>query len=65
MLDEMKNIAEKLSRDFPFVRVDLYCINKKITFGELTFYPWGGYVQYNPDEFDYKLGEKILLKERL
>lgn len=56
MLKEMIKIAEKLSGDFPFVRVDLYCIKGKITFGEMTFYPWTGYVQYGPDEFDFDLG---------
>ena len=62
MLEEMKKIAEKLSEDFPFVRVDLYCIKDKIYFGELTFYPWGGYVQYDPDEFDYELGKNFELR---
>ena len=38
-IDEMFSIAEKLSKPFPFVRVDLYCENNKIYFGELTFYP--------------------------
>ena len=63
MLQQMKNVAEKLSEDFPFVRVDLYCIEDKIYFGELTFYPWTGYVQYNPDSFDYDLGKKFELRE--
>ena len=58
---EMLRIAEKLSEDFPFVRVDLYNVGGKIYFGELTFYPWSGYVQYTPDSFDFKLGEKFLL----
>lgn len=58
---ELLRIAEKLSEDFPFVRVDLYNINGKIYFGELTFYPWSGYVQYDPDSFDFKLGEKFIL----
>ena len=61
MLDEMKKVAEKLSKDFPFVRVDLYCISNKIYFGEMTFYPWTGYVKYNPDEFDYILGKHFVL----
>ena len=56
-LNEMLGIAAKLSEDFPFVRVDLYNIDDKIYFGELTFYPWSGYVQFNPDSFDFKLGD--------
>lgn len=49
-LDEMISMARKLSKDFPYVRVDLYYINGNIYFGELTFTPSGcipavGYVQ--------------------
>ena len=55
-IDEMIRIAEKLSEDFPFARVDFYNIKGKIYFGEITFYPWSGYVQYTPDSFDFKLG---------
>lgn len=42
---------------YPFVRVDLYFTNNKVVFGEMTFYPWSGYVQFKPDSFDYELGE--------
>lgn len=52
----MITVAEKLASDFPFVRVDLYNINGRIVFGELTFYPWSGYVKFEPDEFDFSLG---------
>lgn len=55
-LDKMLEIASILSKEFPFVRVDLYNIRGKIYFGELTFYPWSGYVKFSPDEFDFKLG---------
>lgn len=55
-LNQMIDIASRLSEDFPFVRVDLYNIDGKIYFGELTFYPWSGYVSFNPDIFDYELG---------
>lgn len=56
-LKEMLEIAKKLSSDFPFVRVDLYNVEGKVYFGELTFYPWSGYVQFNPDSFDFELGK--------
>ena len=56
-LNEMLEVASKLSKPFPFVRVDLYQVKNKIYFGELTFYPWSGYVNFYPEEFDYKLGE--------
>ena len=55
--ESMMEIAKKLSGDFPFVRVDLYNLEGKIYFGELTFYPWTGYVRFTPDEFDFTLGK--------
>ena len=58
---EMVALAEKLAEDFPFVRVDFYNIKGKIYFGEITFYPWSGYVQYTPDEFDFELGSNFKL----
>ena len=60
-LDDMLNVAEILSEGFPYVRVDLYSVDGNIYFGELTFYPWSGYVQYVPDEWDYKFGEDFEL----
>lgn len=62
-LDEMLKIAEKLSEDFPYVRVDLYSVDGKVYFGELTFYPWSGYVQYTPDDADYWFGEDFELRK--
>ena len=54
--EEMVRIAEKLSADFPHVRVDLYNVDGKIYFGELTFYDGSGYMKFNPDSFDEELG---------
>ena len=62
-LDEMLRIAEVLSKDFPAVRVDLYSVQGRVYFGELTFFPWSGYVIYNPDSFDYEMGEKFVLPD--
>lgn len=56
--EEMKNIAEKLSKDFDHVRVDLYNENGRIYFGELTFTTAAGFGVFEPDSFDYELGEK-------
>lgn len=55
-IKEMKLLAEQLAKGFPHVRVDLYNIDNKIIFGEMTFYPWSGYVKFTPDTFDYLLG---------
>ena len=62
-LSAMIRVAEILSADFPAVRVDLYNVCGKIYFGELTFYPWDGYVRFNPDTFDYTLGNLFDLNE--
>lgn len=59
--DHMIEIAKKLSQDFPHVRVDLYNIDGKVYFGELTFYDGSGYKGYSPDEFDFILGKKFIL----
>lgn len=58
-LDEMLKIASDLSKGFPFLRVDLYNCNGKIYFGELTFYPGGGFSTFTPDEYDFRFGEMI------
>ena len=59
--EEMIAIAEKLSKDTPHVRVDLYNINGKIYFGELTFFHFGGIVPFIPGDWDYKIGEWLNL----
>jgi len=59
--EEMKEIARKLSKGFPHVRVDLYDINGKIYFGELTFFHFSGNVPFEPEEWDYKIGERLKL----
>lgn len=59
--EEMKEIARKLSKGFPHVRVDLYDINGKIYFGELTFFHFSGNVPFEPEEWDYKIGEWLKL----
>lgn len=42
-IESLFEYAEKLSKPFPFVRADFYLENGKITFGELTFTPCGGF----------------------
>ncbi len=54
--DEMVALAEKLAAPFPFVRVDLYNINGKIFFNEMTFTPAKGTLLLNDDSVDYQMG---------
>ena len=40
--DELVTVAEKLAFGFKYVRVDLYNVQDRIFFGELTFFPMSG-----------------------
>lgn len=55
---EMLEVATILSSEFDFVRVDLYNIQGKIYFGELTFTPGGGRFVFKPESWDLYLGQK-------
>lgn len=59
--EEMMQLARKLSEGIPHVRVDLYDINGKIYFGEMTFFHWSGTKPFVPQEWDYKFGSWIEL----
>ena len=62
--EEMKRLAEILSENIPQVRVDFYNINGKIYFGEMTFFHWSGFVPFEPQEWDLKLGKLIKLPNK-
>lgn len=59
--NEMLIIAKQLSEDIPFVRVDMYEIQKKIFFSELTFSPCDGMMPFEPKEWDGKIGDLLTL----
>lgn len=59
--DEMLDVASKLSKGFPHIRVDLYNCNGRIYFGELTFFHFSGTTPFEPREWDYKFGEYLNL----
>ena len=58
-LNEMILLAEKLSENEPFLRVDFYNLKGMIYFGELTFYPAGGMGKWTTDEADRTIGEYL------
>lgn len=60
-LSEMIRLAETLSANYKFLRVDLYNVNGKIYFGELTFYPAAGMGAFIPKEWDEKIGDFLTL----
>lgn len=62
-LEQMIEIAEKLSANLPFVRIDLYYVDGRIYFGEYTFFPGNGIEEFNPDEWDLRLGKMLELKK--
>ena len=58
-MDKMLEIAAKLAKPFPFVRVDLYEIGTKVYVGEMTFYPGNGFNKFTPKELDAELGATL------
>ena len=62
-LDEMLTLAEKLSKDIPFIRIDFYFVASKIYFSELTFFPASGLEGYDPPEWDKTFGSWLELPQ--
>ena len=60
-LRDMIALAERLSKNEPFLRVDFYNVNGKIFFGELTFYPASGLGKWTTEEADMKIGKYLNL----
>ncbi len=56
-LNEMLDIARLLSKGIRHVRVDFYSINRKIYFGEMTFYHGSGFEKFQPDSLEKEMGE--------
>ena len=59
--DKMKELSKKLSKNIPFIIVDFYEVNGQIYFGELTFFPCSGFIPFEPEEWDRKLGDMLKL----
>lgn len=60
-LNKMLDVASKLSTGFPILRVDLYEVDGKVYFGELTFTSLGGFMDYLTPEILQKMGEIVKL----
>lgn len=58
----MMNIAKKLCKNYKFLRVDLYEVNGKVYFGELTFYSASGFENLSPKEWNLKIGDMLDLE---
>lgn len=62
-LEEMVDIASRLSSGFPFVRVDLYSIKDRVYFGEMTFSPAAGVFPYFTNEFVEIYGPMVQISQ--
>ena len=62
-LEDMFSICSKIGNQIPFVRIDLYSIQEKVYFGEITFYPASGLGVFTPKEWNDKLGDLIYLQK--
>jgi hypothetical protein len=62
-LSLLLEVAMLLSDEFNYVRVDLYALDDRIYFGELTFTPGAGVFPFIPDSVDYAWGELFLAAE--
>jgi hypothetical protein len=59
--NKMHSIAKELAKGLIFVRVDLFCVNNKVYFGEMTFYPANGVEQFVPESYDCILSSYLQL----
>ena len=60
-LEKMLEVATKLSEGFIFMRVDLYSVGNKITFGELTFFSSAGLIKSKIERFNTEYAKLIQL----
>lgn len=60
-LQEMYSIAKKLSKELKHSRIDLYEVNGKVYFGEITFFPASGVDTDYHEQVDLLLGEQLQL----
>ena len=65
VLDEMIDIAIKLSAPFPQVRIDLYLLGDTIYFGEMTFSTSGNILWNYTDETVARWGKELILPQKL
>lgn len=63
-LGEMVRLAERLGAETDFVRVDLYDVDGRIVFGELTSFPAGGDSPFDPEEFNTEFGRPWTVPRR-
>ena len=63
-LSDGKEIAEELAKGTTFSRIDLYEINGKVYFGEMTFFHCSGFEDFHPEEWNRIFGDWVVLPEK-
>ena len=62
-LDTHLFIARELSKGIPFSRIDLYETKERVLFGEITFFPGGGFGNFRPAKYNEIIGAMIKLQD--
>ena len=62
--EEMKRLASQLSEGFPHVRVDLYEVDGRVYFGEMTFFHNSGWTKFDPEKWDDIFGSWLSLPSK-
>jgi hypothetical protein len=58
-LEEMLEMAAKLSEGFPFMRADFYSVAGRVIFGEVTWFPSAGFNYFGPESYQLELGRML------
>lgn len=64
ILGKMLEFSRILSTDLPQARIDWYCVNGALYFGEITFFDGSGFCAFDNEEWDYRIGDWITLPEK-
>lgn len=59
--EQMEEIARELSKPFRFARIDFLTNSTGFRFSEVTLTPCAGMMPIEPKEWDYKLGEMLVI----
>ena len=62
--ERMKQLAAKLSRGTPQLRVDFYEVDGRVYFGEMTFFHCSGMEAFHPEQWDRTFGDWVTLPEK-
>jgi hypothetical protein len=62
-LQQMLDIAGSLSRGLYYCRVDLYAVQEKVYFGEITILSGAGLYVFSPDIYDFYWGKRLILPD--